>query len=125
VGGAVRVAGRPLNPRFKDAHAGTKRSLKAKKINRDSWISGTGSGCFRCLRQVLLGNRCYYKAVERNVPQSKRVVHVCGRLLVRVHVGIKSHDNTAMRCVAFGWSIDDAFVFVKSLQAVYLNTRMR
>jgi hypothetical protein len=32
---------RPRNPRFKDAHAGTKRRLKAKTINRDSGISGT------------------------------------------------------------------------------------
>jgi hypothetical protein len=38
-----RVATRPRNPRFKDAHAGTKRRLKAKTINRDSGISGTGS----------------------------------------------------------------------------------
>ncbi len=36
---------RPRNPRFKDAHAGTKRSLKAKTINRDSGISGTASTC--------------------------------------------------------------------------------
>ncbi len=34
---------RPRNPLFKDAHAGTKRSLKAKTINRDSGISGTAS----------------------------------------------------------------------------------
>jgi hypothetical protein len=27
-----------------------------------------------------------------------------------------------MRCVALGWLSDDAFVFVKSLQAVYLYT---
>jgi hypothetical protein len=32
---------RPRNPRFKDAHAGTKRRLKAKTINRDAGISGT------------------------------------------------------------------------------------
>jgi hypothetical protein len=38
----VSVRTRPRNPRFKDAHAGTKRSLKAKTINRDSGISGTG-----------------------------------------------------------------------------------
>jgi hypothetical protein len=28
-----------------------------------------------------------------------------------------SDDNTAMRCVALGWLSDDAFVFVKGLQA--------
>ncbi len=34
-------------------------------------------------------------------------------------------DTTAMRCVALGWLIDEAFVFVKCLQADYLYTRMR
>jgi hypothetical protein len=30
-----------------------------------------------------------------------------------------------MRCVAIGWLIDDAFVLVKNLQAVYIYTRMQ
>jgi hypothetical protein len=44
---------RPRNPRFKDAHAGTKRRLKAKTINRDSGISGTA----RALLFLKLANR--------------------------------------------------------------------
>ena len=35
---------RPRNPRFKDAHTGTKRRLVDKKSNRDSGISGSDSG---------------------------------------------------------------------------------
>jgi hypothetical protein len=34
-------------------------------------------------------------------------------------------ENIPMRCVALDWLIDDAFVFVKHLQAVYLYTSMR
>jgi hypothetical protein len=40
---------RPRNPRFQDAHAGTKRSLKAKTINRDSGISGTECNPHACV----------------------------------------------------------------------------
>jgi len=39
---------RPLNPRFKDAHTGTKRLLDVKMNNRESGILGTASnGRFR------------------------------------------------------------------------------
>ncbi len=38
---AVRPLTRPRNPRFKDAHTGTKRCLDVKMNNRESGISGT------------------------------------------------------------------------------------
>jgi len=36
------VVSRPRNPRFKDAHTGTKRRFEVKRNNRESGISGTG-----------------------------------------------------------------------------------
>ncbi len=39
---SLSVAARPRNPRFKDAHTGTKRRLDVKTSNLDSGISGSG-----------------------------------------------------------------------------------
>jgi hypothetical protein len=50
------VATRPRNPRFKDAHTGTKLRLVDKTSSRDSGISGSGSNCDACVGFL----RCYY-----------------------------------------------------------------
>jgi hypothetical protein len=65
---------RPRNPRFKDAHAGTKRSLKAKTINRDSGISGTASHwladlvCESCVSFCQPILQRFYKRTKHQTP---------------------------------------------------------